>query len=77
LINFPTGTNAHHHAKPTNAVVYTVSQQNDIVPTLVNFSFDKHRLILTISGKWHQHTFENDVPIQFPLPYSFTYFICF
>ena len=29
--------------------------------------FHKHRLISIIFGKQHQHTFENDVPIQLSL----------
>jgi len=33
-------------------------------PTSTSCSFDKHRLILTIFGRWHRHIFRNDVLIQ-------------
>jgi len=38
-----------------------VSQK--IEPT-ASCSFENHRLILIIFGKWHQHTFKNDMHIQ-------------
>ena len=48
-------------------------------PTLTSCnSFDKHRLILVIFGKRHQHTFSNDMRVQLSLSlYTFTYFIFF
>jgi len=52
-----------------------LSQRN--APTLASCSFGKHRLILTISGKQHQHTFRNDNIFNFPCSFTFTYFICF
>ena len=46
-------------------------------PTLASCSFDKHLLyiILIMFGKWHQHTFTNDMDIQLFYPFTFTYFI--
>ena len=36
-------------------------------PTLARCSFNKHALILIIFSRQYQHTFDNDVPIQFSL----------
>ena len=40
-------------------------------PTLASFSFDKHRLILTIFDKPHQNTIKNVMPIQLSLSLHF------
>jgi len=45
--------------------------------TLARCSFDKHRLILIIFGKQHQQTLEISCALNFPCPFTFTYFICF
>jgi len=47
---------------------YTVSQKT---PTLTSCSFDKHRLILIIFGRQHQHTFKNDMLVQLSLSHHF------
>ena len=43
-------------------------------PTLESCNFDKHTLIWMILGKLHQHTFNL---VNFPWPFTFTYFIYF
>jgi len=54
---------------------YTVSQKN--APTFASSSFDKHRLILIIFGKQHQHTLKMICVFIILCPFTFTYFICF
>jgi len=40
-------------------------------PTSESCSFDKHKLILIIYGKQHQHTFTNDMRVQLSLSLHF------
>jgi len=46
----------------TAVALYSLSKKT---PTLVSCSFDKHGVILIIFGKQYQHTFKNDMHIQF------------
>ena len=52
----------------TTLCYHTVSKNT---PTLASCSFDKHRLILIILGKQHQHTFKNDIHIKLSLSLHF------
>jgi len=47
------------------------------VPTLASCNFNKHRLILTIFNRQHQHTFKNDMCIQLSLSFHFYFLLAF